>query len=712
MKRLIIALFLFLSFFSIVNAETLKPDNHVDYDYTKKVSLSFLNGQFVLNNSINIIPFISANGNETSLKSSGLSNSHSVINYGYKRKWGLTITKPVLTTSIVDYVKFTINCDYYSGLTYHCGNIEVSFDDLIEQGYSVMIDGRNITIYGSFIFSSIILDPTDQLLPNVTNKAYSVSSTLTDSSDNATTEFTSTQYTNIQSSNNVYVTSTAQQSITQSCVKETGSCTCGGACADGCEVYVNTCGTPILYCNMTYNASYTNNCGYNLEGQCLPPAPCKIDCGTLCRCNLPTGSCTYTCDANNYWNGSSCNLTASWIYTFQRFTFNISDYYSMVDNMTYCWEGLYNSSGGSSDGKLLFYNVTSSSWVSFKTLTANNEATSCLSFGINLTSLYNSTSGLVMFASRGNQSKSGHLLTLYSDYAYLNVSYTPVTTTTTSTTTSTTTETTTSTTTETTTSTTESTTTTPIPLIPIENTGSLCFSLLSSSYRPINDILNVTDSIEVRDDYPNTNYYIEPAIPVLNRTIERRSYFKFNNSLPNVTLTDAKLWLYSYLGSSGLQNVSVYHVYNQSWSDYWITWNNQPCGQSMNTSQCDYTIVDSSYLDPVPNRWFTYNVTDIINQEILAGNSNISFVLATPYAALGGMTWFASKYISENTTPFISTTYLVEKDPISSYGKLCLCDLLDYFEEYTVLSESMSEQEAIYWAMQFPVKGNIFNSTI
>jgi hypothetical protein len=455
-------------------------------NYTKKVPLSFSDGQFILNNTIQVISSLSVDGKQYLLSNSGLEYTHSIIDYGYKRKWGLTITKSLLSTSTIDYIKFQINCKHYSGLVFHCGNIEVDFSDLEEQGYTITIIGNEIYIKSNFPFNNIILDPTDQLLPNATNKAYSISSTSTYNPSLAVTEFTSGEYTNIQSSNNVYVSSTAVDDITYAgCTMSDSNFQCkvaGEYCVATSDICIKRSACLVDACNpgscsaLTQTTQLSSSCtlspalGYNCHCEDFGCAGVYCSLASTGQCTI-SGTCTYACNTgyyncdNNDNNGCE-STTPCWIYTFQRFTFNLSTY-TTASNITFCWEGYYSSSGSSSSGQLLWYNITSNKWINSTTI-STSESIFCLFFGTNnMTNLFNSTVYYANFSILGNQSMTGYTLTLSSDFSYLNVSYVTTSTTTTSTTTSTSTST--STTTSTTTSTSTSTSTTIIPEIPKTN---------------------------------------------------------------------------------------------------------------------------------------------------------------------------------------------------------------------------------------------------
>jgi hypothetical protein len=275
--------------------------------------------------------------------------------------------------------------------------------------------------------NSVNSDPTDQLIPSTaTNKAYIISSTSTDNPGLATTEFTATQYTNIGSSNSVYVTSTAQDSITQSCSLATGSKNCD-VCDNGCA-YLSGCSAPNPHCTALSHATSSDTCSYGQNACSVSHCAHNSVC-TGFTCDVPSGGCTYLC-ANTYYD---TNLVASDgcesqvysdMYGFQRYTFNLSAY-SSITQLQFCWQGYYTATGGQNYSNLEWYNVTSASWTSWKQLPYNSANTFCINFsGSNLTDVQNSTGTWSQFAVRTNESRQGNLSTDYADFAYLNVTYT------------------------------------------------------------------------------------------------------------------------------------------------------------------------------------------------------------------------------------------------------------------------------------------------
>jgi hypothetical protein len=432
-------IWLFLGLFIIllavpINAKTdiLTTDLNYDYSYTKNNPMFFSDGKFSIG-KISIMPMISIKNaltgedNEYNLSTSKFTFDYNIKDYGYKRKWSLNFTKPLNFIGNINYLAFNVSgCKQSSDYVLQCSNIEIDFTDIKDSGFDVSLKNDKVIVSNALLLlaSKISLDPTDQLLLNITNKAYLISSTTTDSPAQATTEFSSAQYNNINTSNNAYVTSTAQETIQAACGGSTGSCNAMPICDLPTDCYAGNC---VSTCPSRTQASGSGSCSaYYISG-------CK--CSLLFRCSGTascggSGICSYTCNSGYYdtdgVDGNGCESTIpSWIYTFQRFTFNISNYtFSSITSLQFCWEGKYSSTGGSYSSNLLWFNNTSATWSSWQILPYNSENTYCVYFdSTNKTDIYNSTSGLVQFAVRGNQSKTGHTLTLSSDFAYLNVTY-------------------------------------------------------------------------------------------------------------------------------------------------------------------------------------------------------------------------------------------------------------------------------------------------
>ena len=292
-------------------------------------------------------------------------------------------------------------------------------------------------------------DPTDQLIPNSTHKAYKISSTWIDSPDQATQEFSSTDYSRIGTSNNIYVTTAAEEPIKYAgCTLSDSSYSCknqGEACGwtkPTCAKY-SACASD--KCDLGACSPLTNAVEISRGGCTMSPAGghscgCEmggcagVDCGggASGTCTV-SGTCSYACQSGYY----NCDLDDSngceasspcYNYTFQTYTFNLSSYeWDAVVGLKFCWEGKYDSSGGGSYANLLWFRVTTSSWVGWQTI-STTETTYCIYFdSSNKTQVYNQSSKLVKFAVRGRQAIDGYKLTLYADFAYLNVSYVDLT---------------------------------------------------------------------------------------------------------------------------------------------------------------------------------------------------------------------------------------------------------------------------------------------
>lgn len=136
------------------------------------------------------------------------------------------------------------------------------------------LDWESIALLLLFLFGILAQasqSETIQLIPNSTHKAYYVSSTTTDLPEQATTEFTSAQYEYISTSNDVYVNSTAVETISASCNPPTGDSYCYQEAEGSCEpcTPVGTCSAPSPHCNApTQTNLRTDTCTWNLEATC------------------------------------------------------------------------------------------------------------------------------------------------------------------------------------------------------------------------------------------------------------------------------------------------------------------------------------------------------------------------------------------------------------------------------------------------------------
>jgi len=301
---------------------------------------------------------------------------------------------------------------------------------------------RATLILALLLVSSVVVNAAT-LLPDATNKAYVVSNTNDTSPFNATTEFSSAQYAGINTSNTVYTTSTAQETITATCTA-TGTATCtdngmggycesnydcmptGTGCTKACPTITNAISSGTAGC--TYSYSYCQRCLVIIKTEHI----CRDS--YTCSTTGSGGSCNYTCSSSpqyydiNGLDSDGCeSTTPSYKYTFQRYTFNVSAYnWNDVTELKFCWEGKYNSTGGAYSSNLLWYDVSSSSWTLAQSLSYDSGNTYCITFNsVTKTSVYNSTDKSVQFAVRVNESKTGQIATLFADFAYLNLTSVP-----------------------------------------------------------------------------------------------------------------------------------------------------------------------------------------------------------------------------------------------------------------------------------------------
>ena len=169
---------------------------------------------------------------------------------------------------------------------------------------------------------------------------------------------------------------------------------------------------------------------------------------------------------------------------------------------------------------------------------------------------------------------------------------------------------------------------------------------------------------------PNRNYGESEDLKV-QRVAWQRTYLKFNiSSIPNNQVIDnATLCLYLYNDQAD-QNISINHVYDNSWCEgdggtdgspaCEITWNNQPCGieeESLNSSLCNTTgeskIVTNSGLD---NTWQCKVVTNMVDRDYNSGNKSTSIVLWTVDSGSADI-FYSKEYSDSSLWPYLNITY-------------------------------------------------------
>ena len=74
-----------------------------------------------------------------------------------------------------------------------------------------------------------------------------------------------------------------------------------------------------------------------------------------------------------------------------------------------------------------------------------------------------------------------------------------------------------------------------------------------------------------------------------------------------------------------VEHVSSYHIYDDSWGEDLITFNNNPCGVNFNNaSECSQIFTDTK---SVGGGWVTWDITDMVADEYADGNGILSIML-------------------------------------------------------------------------------------
>jgi len=282
---------------------------------------------------------------------------------------------------------------------------------------------------------SNLVHSTYTLLPNnSTNKAYTtpVDGTTNSSPDNVTITFLPNSYSYINTSDNTYATSTAREPIGIACTSTgTATCTKYVECIGDGSCRHSTCNFACPTAGNATNTSNTCTAGATWPAQCVCSGGyCPSTSGNIDGTCTISGSCSYICNSGYYDSdgndANGCESTSTYLrYAFQRYTFNLSSYlWSGITELKLCWEGKYNTTGGANSSTLAWYNSNTAAWTPWQSLPYNSENPYCITFTpANKSYVYNSTGTWVQFAVMGSQVKSGHTLTIYADYAYLNVTY-------------------------------------------------------------------------------------------------------------------------------------------------------------------------------------------------------------------------------------------------------------------------------------------------
>lgn len=185
---------------------------------------------------------------------------------------------------------------------------------------------------------------------------------------------------------------------------------------------------------------------------------------------------------------------------------------------------------------------------------------------------------------------------------------------------------------------------------------------------------DILDDAGVRQDYPNA----------INGSLTRAwfnnegtfadgadGYLKFNLSsiFSDSNVIDASINLSINLNLNWTKASEIRHVYNNTWTEENITWNNQPCGaEIINSTQCNLTIQDN-FTSVVLTDRVIFNVTDIVKYYVAEGNDSISFVISynssnTNFESLSFVTKESS---TVSARPRMTLTYTVKHPNIDVY---------------------------------------------
>ncbi|UCG95905.1 MAG: DNRLRE domain-containing protein [archaeon] len=168
------------------------------------------------------------------------------------------------------------------------------------------------------------------------------------------------------------------------------------------------------------------------------------------------------------------------------------------------------------------------------------------------------------------------------------------------------------------------------------------------------------DDTHVRSNSATTNYGDDSNVRIRDRTDRAyRTYIKFNiSSIPNkVGISESLLCLYLYQNGATAQ-ASAHHVYNHTWTEGGIIWNDQPCDPGFdNSAECNLTSEDTQATTAVG--WVCWNVTNTVRSEYENGDNNVSIVIRTPETASSAEDRLYSKEYGVDTSlrPYMNVTY-------------------------------------------------------
>jgi hypothetical protein len=179
----------------------LKPIVYLNENFTKDYDLSFSRGIFTMG-KITIIPLVNISNSMKNLTSI----SNSIVLKDLKSSWEFGFNISGIQLNSISSIIFDIKgMKKLDDVSFSDGTIRLIFDDLIDKGTLKILNDSRIVLYNP---TSLSIDPTIELLPNSTNKAFYSLATFDNNISrnfaNATNEVTLSDYNKINTSNNVY----------------------------------------------------------------------------------------------------------------------------------------------------------------------------------------------------------------------------------------------------------------------------------------------------------------------------------------------------------------------------------------------------------------------------------------------------------------------------------------------------------------------------
>lgn len=168
------------------------------------------------------------------------------------------------------------------------------------------------------------------------------------------------------------------------------------------------------------------------------------------------------------------------------------------------------------------------------------------------------------------------------------------------------------------------------------------------------------DDSWVNDSSPDANYGASTFMIFGDEGVtpdNRSAFIKFNlSSVPSNVLVDyADLRFHDDSGHGAGYYCYAYRVFNSSWDESVITYNNNPCGAGFLNAFCSQSY-DGFGISEGTGFEMHINVTDLLNVVVLESNSSVSFRVACDSGVWGGV--YSKEYYNiPSRRPFLNITY-------------------------------------------------------